>query len=119
MWRLWTLQSAQHLKIFNAKGNQKMKDQHTLITAALTGLLALGITAASGSAYAADKEKCWGVAKAGENACNSNKSKHSCAGHSKIDNDPNDFIPVPEGTCLKIGGQLEPAGEKSASDGKM
>jgi uncharacterized membrane protein len=95
-----------------------MKDQSALITTALTSLLALGITASSGSAYSAEVEKCFGVAKAGENACNSNKSKHSCAGHSKVDNDPNDFIPVPQGSCLKIGGKLEPAGEKSASDGK-
>ena len=96
-----------------------MKDQRKLITSAITGLIALGITASSGSAYAADEEKCWGVAKAGQNACNSNKSKHSCAGHSKVDNDPNDFITLPEGSCLKIGGKLEPAGDKDTSAGKM
>jgi len=96
-----------------------MADQRMLITTAITTLLALGITATSGSASAADEEKCYGVAKAGQNACNTNKSKHSCAGHSRIDNDPNDFIPLPTGTCLKIGGKLEPAGEKSKSDGMM
>ena len=95
-----------------------MNAQHTLITGALTGLLALGITAAASSAYAADEEKCWGVAKAGQNACNTNKSKHSCAGHSKIDNDPNDFIPLPKGTCLKIGGKLEPAGDVASASEK-
>jgi len=95
-----------------------MKDQHLLITTALSGLLALGMTTAPVSALAADKEKCWGVAKAGENACNTNKSKHSCAGHSTVDNDPNDFMPVPQGTCLKIGGKLEPAGDNKMSDGK-
>jgi len=88
-----------------------MKDQRTLITTTLTGLLALGISASS--AYAADDiEKCFGVAKAGQNACNSNKSMHSCAGHSKVDNDPKDFIPLPKGSCLKIGGKLEPAAKK-------
>lgn len=95
-----------------------MKSQHTLITTAVTGLLALGITAAASSAYAADAEKCWGVAKAGQNACNTNKSKHSCAGHSKVDNDPNDFIPLPKGTCLKIGGKLEPAGDTAGANEK-
>lgn len=95
-----------------------MKDQNMLITTAITALLALGVAVSSGSAYAAEEEKCWGVAKAGQNACNSNKSKHSCAGHSKIDNDPNDFIPLPKGSCLKIGGMLEPAGDKGASDSK-
>ena len=96
-----------------------MKDQYSLVTAAITSLLALGITASFGSAYAADEEKCFGVAKAGQNACNSNKSRHSCAGHSKIDNDQNDYIPLPEGSCLKIGGKLEPVVDKNTSSGKM
>lgn len=96
-----------------------MKDQRTLIITAITSLLALGITAPSGFAYAADVEKCFGVAKAGQNACNSNKSKHSCAGHSKVDNDPNDYITLPQGSCLKIGGKLEPAGDKNTPAGKM
>jgi len=94
-----------------------MNNQSTLVSAAITTLFALGITASPGSANAEDVEKCFGVAKAGQNACNTNKSKHSCAGHSRIDNDPNDFIPLPKGTCLKIGGKLEPAGEKSTSAG--
>ncbi len=95
-----------------------MKDQNTLINTAVASLLALGITTSAISAYAADEEKCWGVAKAGQNACNSNKSKHSCAGHSKVDNDPNDFIPLPKGSCEKIGGKLEPAGYKAEVSGK-
>ena len=92
-----------------------MKNQHTLITTAITGLLALGITTAASSAYASEEEKCFGIAKAGQNACNSNKSKHSCAGHSKIDNDPSDFKLLPKGSCEKIGGKLEHAGEKSST----
>ena len=95
-----------------------MKDQRTLITTAISGLLALGITATVSSTYAADEEKCFGVAKAGQNACNSNPSMHACAGHSKIDNDPNDFIPLPRGSCVKIGGKLEPAGNNTESVGK-
>lgn len=96
-----------------------MKDQRTLITTAITGLLALGITASSGSVYAAEEERCYGVVKAGENACNTNKSRHSCAGRSKIDNDPNDYIPLPQGSCLKIGGKLEPVGDKPTPTEKM
>jgi len=95
-----------------------MEDQRTLITTAITSLLAVGIFATAGSTYAADEEECFGVAKAGQNGCNSNKSKHSCAGHSKVDNDPNDFILVPQGSCLKIGGKLEPAGNKTEYTGK-
>lgn len=86
-----------------------MKDQRILVSAAITSLLALGMAAASGSVSAAETEKCFGIAKAGQNACNSNVNKHSCAGHSKIDNDPNDYTAVPKGSCLKVGGKLEPA----------
>jgi uncharacterized membrane protein len=87
-----------------------MSKQHVLIQSAVAGLLALGIAAASGSALAADqaKEKCFGVAKAGQNDCGSNKSKHACAGQSKIDNDPADFKYVPAGTCAQMGGSPTP-----------
>jgi uncharacterized membrane protein len=96
-----------------------MKEQSTLITTAITSLLAFGITATVTSANAADEERCWGVTKAGQNACNSNPSQHACAGHSKVDNDPGDFISLPKGSCLKIGGKLEPAEIKAeASQGK-
>jgi uncharacterized membrane protein len=90
-----------------------MKNPHTLITAAVTSVFALGLAASTLSASAADEEKCWGVSKAGQNACNTNKSKHSCAGHSKVDNDANDFIPLPKGTCAKIGGRLDPTGDSA------
>ena len=85
-----------------------MQIQQSLIHSAVAGLLALGVVAASGSAFAADeaKEKCFGVAKAGQNDCGSNKSKHSCAGQSKMDNDPSDFKYVPAGTCAKMGGSM-------------
>lgn len=92
-----------------------MKEQFTLVSAAVTGLFALSISAPP--AFAADNEKCFGVAKAGQNGCNSNKSVHSCAGHSKADNDPNEFKLVPAGSCLKVGGKLEPA-TKPVSAGK-
>jgi uncharacterized membrane protein len=90
-----------------------MQEQRNLITAAITGLLAIGISAASGSVYADDNEKCFGVAKAGKNGCNTNAHLHSCAGRTPVDNDPSDFSPVPKGSCLKMGGKLEPAADKS------
>lgn len=75
-----------------------------LLAAAVAGLFALG----ANTAMAQDKnqEKCWGVAKAGQNDCGSNKTAHSCAGHSKMDYDPNDFKVVKAGTCLQMGGSL-------------
>lgn len=80
-------------------------DQKTLVGMAVAGLFALG---ASGATLAQDKgqEKCWGVAKAGQNDCGSNATAHSCAGQSKAAYDPNDFKVVKAGTCVQMGGSL-------------
>ncbi|TDR80396.1 DUF2282 domain-containing protein [Paludibacterium purpuratum] len=81
-------------------------DARKMIQSAALGLLAVGLT---GVATAAEKVQCYGVAKAGKNDCASQYSKHSCAGQSKVDNDPNDFKLVPAGTCQAMGGKLQPA----------
>jgi uncharacterized membrane protein len=47
-------------------------------------------------------EKCYGVAKAGQNDCQTDHS--SCAGTAKADNQPDAWIAVPKGTCQKIVG---------------
>lgn len=47
-------------------------------------------------------EKCYGVAKAGQNDCQTDHS--SCAGTAKKDNQPDAWIAVPKGTCQKIVG---------------
>jgi len=80
--------------------------QKPLVAAAIAGLLALG---AAGTSLAQDKgqEKCWGMAKAGQNDCGSNKTAHSCAGQSKKDYDPDDFKVTKAGTCVQMGGSLE------------
>ena len=81
-------------------------NRHTILSAAIGGLLALGWV--SGNANADDKkpkmEGCFGIAKAGMNACSSKKSAHSCAGQASKDNDPTDYVAVPKGTCAKIAG---------------
>ena len=81
--------------------------QKPIVAAAIAGLFALG---AAGGAMAQDakpgQEKCWGVAKAGQNDCGSNKTAHSCAGQSTKNYDPNDFKVVKAGTCQKMGGSL-------------
>jgi uncharacterized membrane protein len=80
----------------------------TLIQTAAASLLAAGLLTAVATPAAAEeaKEKCFGVAKAGQNDCGSKMSKHSCAGQSKVDNDPYDFKLVPKGSCEKMGGKL-------------
>lgn len=89
-----------------------MKKQQVL-SAAIGGLLALGLTA---NASAADKkmemEKCYGIAKAGMNDCSSKKAGHSCAGQATKNGDANDFVALPKGTCNKIaGGSLSDGGD--------
>lgn len=89
-----------------------MKKQQVL-SAAIGGLLALGLTA---NASAADKkvemEKCYGIAKTGMNDCSSKKAGHSCAGQATRNGDANDFVALPKGTCNKIaGGSLSDGGD--------
>lgn len=53
-------------------------------------------------------EKCYGIAKAGENDCAST-GNHSCAGQSKVDADPASWIFVPTGYCDRIiGASMKP-----------
>jgi len=77
--------------------------QSTLIKTALTGAMAAGLLAlTSTTAVAGSTEKCMGVAKAGKNDCGT--SQHSCAGQAKVDNDPEEWVAVPKGTCEKLAG---------------
>ena len=48
-------------------------------------------------------EKCYGVAKAGQNDCAST-GNNSCGGTSRIDADPSAWIYVPAGYCDRIVG---------------
>lgn len=86
-----------------------MKRSDSVISGAIAGLLAAGLFAVS-TAQAANEapatEKCYGVAKAGKNDCQTAKS--SCAGTSKKDADKGAWLSVPKGTCEKIaGGSLQ------------
>lgn len=76
----------------------------TLIAVALAGML--GSTMAM-AAEPVKMEKCYGVAKAGQNDCATKNGSHSCAGQSKKDMDMNDWKKVPAGTCEKMGGKME------------
>lgn len=78
----------------------------TLILAA--ALAALGTVSASAYAAPANNEKCYGVAKAGQNDCANEQGTHSCAGQSKKDNDPTEWKYVAKGTCTKVGGKTAP-----------
>lgn len=79
-----------------------MKHQLLLATA-LAGLVAASI---STSSYAADpnKEKCYGIAKAGQNDCVNMAGTHSCAGQAKTDNEIGEWKLVAKGTCKSLNG---------------
>ena len=84
-------------------------DKQLFIQSALASVLAFGaISAAQAGPVAADpsKDKCYGVAKAGQNDCGT--STHGCAGLATADKDPAEWKMVPKGTCEKAGGKLAP-----------
>ncbi|OBV39300.1 DUF2282 domain-containing protein [Janthinobacterium psychrotolerans] len=95
-----------------------MNKRHALVAAALAGLCATSVaSAADHDAAAGDKEKCYGVAKAGQNDCASSDGAHSCAGQAASDNLPTEWAYVAKGTCEQAGGALKPvkAGKKAAA----
>ena len=63
-----------------------------------------------------DMEKCFGIAKTGENDCASENS-NSCAGQSTVDYDGNAWKLVAKGTCTSVEtpqglGSLEPVPDR-------
>jgi uncharacterized membrane protein len=75
-----------------------------LVASALAAVVSMS---AIGSPQAADNEKCYGIAKAGKNDCQT--ATHSCAGTSTADAAGDSWIYLPAGTCEKVaGGSLEP-----------
>jgi uncharacterized membrane protein len=89
-------------------------NQHQIIaSSALASLLALGLVGHAAAADPAGKEKCYGIAKAGQNDCANLSGSHSCAGQSKADMSPDDWKYVAKGSCQKMGGKT--ADEAKAS----
>jgi uncharacterized membrane protein len=73
------------------------------VSSALASVLALGL-AGTATAQNKDKEKCYGIAKAGQNDCANLSGSHSCAGQNKADNDPGEWKYVAKGTCKDMKG---------------
>ena len=86
-----------------------MKTQ-ALVSSALAAALSLGVVAQAQAA--SDKEKCYGIAKAGQNDCANASGSHSCAGQSKADNGADEWKYVAKGTCEKEGGKTTPPAKK-------
>jgi uncharacterized membrane protein len=81
------------------------------IQSAIAGVIALGFAASTMAAAPpgpvkpqSGQEKCYGIAKAGQNDCGT--GKHACAAQgAKVDNDPTEWKYVAKGSCEKMGGK--------------
>ncbi len=67
----------------------------------LVGALSAALMLQAAPAEAAKKEKCFGIAKAGENGCAAGPGT-TCAGTSIVDYQGNSWSLVDQGTCLAI-----------------
>ncbi len=79
-------------------------NQRALLAATAATLISL--TLASAPVAAQEKEKCFGIAKAGQNDCANASGTHSGAGQSKVDMDKGEWKYVAKGTCEKMKGSL-------------
>jgi len=81
-----------------------MSSNKTLSTLTAASIVAVALSANVNMAHAGKEgfEKCAGIVKAGMNDCGANG--HGCAGQAAVDNDPNEWAYVPEGTCEKFTG---------------
>jgi uncharacterized membrane protein len=83
-----------------------MNKRHAIIAAALASACSANAAFAGDQdamASKSDQEKCYGVAKAGQNDCGT--ATHGCAGMAKVDNDAKEWKYVAKGTCEKVGGK--------------
>jgi uncharacterized membrane protein len=75
-----------------------MNPNRLAIATALAAALVLPVAAQAQG----NMEKCFGIAKAGKNDCQTANS--SCAGTSKKDAQSDAWLSVPKGVCEKIAG---------------
>ncbi|MCR5883367.1 DUF2282 domain-containing protein [Rhizobacter sp. J219] len=88
--------------------------QRLIASTALASVLALGL---AGQVAAQDKpkEKCYGIAKAGQNDCANLSGSHSCAGQAKTDKSPDEWKYVAKGTCKDMGGMSADEAKKASA----
>ncbi len=87
-------------------------NQRALLAAAAATLLSSAFLSAP--AMAQEKEKCYGIAKAGQNDCANLAGTHSCAGQAKVDNDKGEWKYVAKGTCVSMKGMSAEQAKKSS-----
>ena len=82
-------------------------NQRLVVTSAFASVLALGLLSpvqAQSMEGSKGKEKCFGIAKAGQNDCANLSGSHSCAGQTKVDGGVDDWKYVAAGTCKSMKG---------------
>ena len=77
-------------------------NQHALVAAAAASLLSTLLVATPAAAQ--EKEKCYGIVKAGQNDCANLSGSHSCAGQSKTDKGVAEWKYVTKGSCTGMKG---------------
>ena len=81
-----------------------MSTRKALLQSALAGLVALGLAQDGAAQSKEGKEKCYGIAKAGQNDCANLSGSHTCAGQAKVDKGVDEWVYLKAGTCKKMGG---------------
>jgi uncharacterized membrane protein len=77
-------------------------NQRAMIAATALAVMSMGLMAVPAAAQ--EKEKCFGIAKAGQNDCANLSGTHSCAGQSKVDMGKDEWNYVAKGTCKDMKG---------------
>ncbi len=86
-------------------------NQKLLMAAAAASLMSSLLVSAPVSAQ--EKEKCYGIAKAGQNDCANLAGTHSCAGQAKVSDDNGEWKYVAKGTCVDMKGMSAADAKKS------
>jgi uncharacterized membrane protein len=87
-------------------------NQRALVAAAAVSLLSTLLLATPASAQ--EKEKCYGIAKAGQNDCSNLAGTHSCSGQATLDNDKGDWKYAAKGTCASMKGMTAAEAKKAS-----
>ena len=90
-------------------------NQRAMIAATAAAVMSMSMVGAASAAQ--EKEKCFGIAKAGQNDCASISGAHSCAGQSKVDMDKMEWKYVAKGTCKDMKGLTAEEAKAAAKKG--
>jgi uncharacterized membrane protein len=75
-----------------------------IVSSAVAAALSMGLLGQATAQASGAKEKCYGIAKAGENDCANLSGSHSCAGQAKADMAPEEWKFVSKGSCKSMNG---------------